>query len=265
MVGPKISAIELENESIENLDMKSDMHVAATRKISKHSQQIRTLENKLDSEPSRQTSTKTDIMDCNSEINDIVENSGKEMANHEISKSNEESAVSNEMMEQHLNEMMKKSQEIYTGEGQFTSLNRTEFPLQKDQPSKDITKDSAINKTVLPCQQNVILVKIPNQYLDYICQFCSKDFSIPTEWQHLPDSNRSSEDLVPPTSNMCKKETKFTCEICGVKFVHGATYRKHSLIYHEKSIPQTWTGLPRSKRVQSKVKTTEDDKLTEID
>lgn len=87
--------------------------------------------------------------------------------------------------------------------------------------------------------------------------------SVPTEWQHLPDSNRSSEDLVPPTSNMCKKETKFTCEICGVKFVHGATYRKHSLIYHEKSIPQTWTGLPRSKRVQSKVKTTEDDKLTE--
>lgn len=452
-------------------------------------------------------------MDCNPEINDkhvrVAENSVKEMAIHAISNSNieknDESVVSNEMVEKHLNEMMKKSQEIYTGDGQFTTIDRTEFPLQKDQSCKEIREDSATNKTVLPNQQNVILVKIPTQYLDYICQFCSKDFSsksslkehliihsgeqpfscdicdkkfnkkgnlmrhhnthggekkhtcgicgksfnhactlkdhmkrhtgekpheceickrqfsekcnlkkhmvlhsgikpyscdycdkpffdagnlakhilihtgqrpyqcdicgkkfrygntlkrhqrihtgeapfpcpvcnkaffsngelhnhsvihtgvkrfkcevcskcfsrnhhlhqhmkkhtgekpyacdvcgsrfvqtsgfrkhmrtfhpsVPTEWQDLPDSNRTSDDFVQPNSNVSKKETKYTCEICGVKFVHGATYQKHSLIYHEKSIPKTWARALRLKKVKSNVKhvkATTDDKLTE--
>ncbi|CAG2206676.1 unnamed protein product [Mytilus edulis] len=274
-------------------------------------------------------------MDCNPEINDIrvhvAENSVKEMANHAISNSNieknDEGVVSNEMVEKHLNEMMKRSQEIYTGEGQFTTIDRMEFPLQKDQSSKEITdllEDSATNKTVLPNQQNVILVKIPTQYLEYICQFCSKDFSrnlakhilihtgqrpyqcdlcgkkfrygntlkrhqrIHTGEAPFPcpvcnkaffsngelhnhsvihtDSNRTSDDFVQPNSNVSKKETKYTCEICGVKFVHGATYQKHSLIYHEKSIPKTWSRAPRLKKVKSNVKhvkTTADDELTE--
>ncbi|VDI70956.1 Hypothetical predicted protein [Mytilus galloprovincialis] len=101
-------------------------------------------------------------MDCNPEINDkhvrVAENSVKEMAIHAISNSNieknDESVVSNEMVEKHLNEMMKKSQEIYTGDGQFTTIDRTEFPLQKDQSCKEIREDSATNKTVLPNQQN---------------------------------------------------------------------------------------------------------------
>lgn len=78
----------------------------------------------------------------------------------------------------------------------------------------------------------------------YSCEMCGSKFvqtsglrkhirsfhpSLTTDWQDLPESNETSMHIV---SQTCKKDTPYSCDVCGIKFVFASVLQKHKKKFH---------------------------------